>query len=114
MKKIKLDDNQMSVILQLKPDGEVLLAAGHCLTQEFLDEDEIDSALNLLQGMLVLIKEHPDFVSNFGAMFRELTEMWGEEFGPELSLDQEPTPTDKVKKPAENGNVFHFAKRMMH
>jgi len=47
-------------------------------------------------------------------MFRELTEMWGEEFGPELSLDQEPTPTDKAKKPAENGNVFHFSKRTIH
>jgi hypothetical protein len=114
MKKIKLDDNQMSVILQLTPDGNVMIAAGHCLTQEFLDEEEIDAALNLLQGIVVLTKEHPDFVSNFGAMFRELTEMWGEEFGPELSLDQEPTPTDKAKKPAENGNVFNFSKRTIH
>lgn len=114
MKKFELDANQMGVLLQLTPDGEVIINAGHALTDEFLPEEEINAALGVLEGVVVMLREHPDFLSHFGQMHRELTDIWGEEFTSELTFETADKKAPDTNERPENSQIVEFCKRTLH
>lgn len=93
--------NHMGVVVHCQTDGSIEIVVGHNFDKDF-DEELGDQMLNLLQGLKLFVKHHPTLLAAHGSMYRELKNIWGDEFGEdELIIDFEPDDelVDKVNQP---------------
>lgn len=105
--------NQMGVLIDCHEDGEIAVCVGHDLDEDF-DEEMAEFYLNLLMGMNLFLKHHPTVFVAHGAMFREMKNIWGDEFD-EDELDIEFEPDQELIDAINPGsNVIQFNKKRMH
>ena len=107
--------NHMGVVIHCQDDGSLEIVVGHNLKDDF-SEELGHEMLNLLQGLNLFLKHHPQILYAHGAMWRELKETWGDEFDEddlEMMIDFEPDP-ELEQAVNRTDNVVSFSKKKLH
>ena len=100
-----IEENTMSIKIRCQVDGYVEVTVEHHLSDE-LPEEDIESYLDLLNGLNLILKHHPEFIAMHGFMARSLAELNNDEIHFE--------PSEELMEAIASGNVISMDKNKVH
>ena len=101
----KIEENTMNIKIRCEVDGHVEVTVEHHLSDE-LPEEDIESYLDLLNGLNLMLKHHPEFIAMHGFMARSLAELNNDEIHFE--------PSEELMEAIASGNVISMDKKKVH
>ena len=100
-----IEKNTMNIKIRCEVDGYVEVTVEHHLSDE-LPEEDIESYLDLLNGLNLMLKHHPEFIAMHGFMARSLAELNADEIQFE--------PSEELQEAIASGNVISMVKKKVH
>ena len=100
-----IEENTMNIKIRCQVDGYVEVTVEHHLSDE-LPEEDIESYLDLLNGLNLVLKHHPEFIAMHGFMARSLAELNADEIQFE--------PSEELLEAIASGNVISMDKKKVH
>ena len=100
-----IEENTMNIKIRCEVDGYVEVTVEHHLSDE-LPEEDIESYLDLLNGLNLMLKHHPEFIAMHGFMARSLAELNADEVQFE--------PSEELLEAIASGNVISMDKKKVH
>ena len=100
-----IEENTMSIKIRCQVDGYVEVTVEHHLSDE-LPEEDTESYLDLLNGLNLMLKHHPEFIAMHGFMARSLAELNADEIHFE--------PSEELMEAIASGNVISMDKKKVH
>lgn len=116
----EFEDNSLVIVMTInEADGGLDLAVGHTIADDF-DEEEKDFYLDMLNGIVINMREGIDKLAFDGMMARQLakltgTDINGEDLSPDMSNDRHADFLREIKELAigpDGGNIINFKKKM--
>ena len=100
-----IEENTMNIKIRCEVDGFVEVTVEHHLTEDLAEED-VESYLDLLNGLNLMLKHHPEFIAMHGFMARSLAELNADEIHFE--------PSEELMEAIASGNVISMDKKKVH
>ena len=100
-----IEENTMNIKIRCEVDGFVEVTVEHHLTEDLAEED-VESYLDLLNGLNLMLKHHPEFIAMHGFMARSLAEFNDGEIQFE--------PSEELMEAINTGNVVRIDKKKIH